>query len=158
MTYLPMRRKDRQLDLHAAAELLERGEYGVLTTVDTEGQPYGVPVSYAYDGEALYIHSAQVGHKLDNLRANPRVSFTVVGRTQVLPEQFSTVYESAIVFGLAALVEGEQKARGLRLLAEKYNPGQPTQAQAYIEKLGQATQVIRVQVTYLSGKARPALG
>lgn len=152
----PMRRKERQMPTASAQELLTRAEYGVLSTVDTDGQPYGVPVSYAYDGtDAIYFHGALVGHKLDNLQHNPRVCFTVVGYTQVLPAQFSTIYESAIAFGHASLLDGDEKRHGLRLLAAKYNPTDPQAAEAYIERAFSATQVVRIHIDQLTGKQRP---
>ncbi len=40
------------------------------------GQTYVVPVAYAYDGEAVYVHSAE-GQKLAMMRDNPDVCFEV---------------------------------------------------------------------------------
>jgi nitroimidazol reductase NimA-like FMN-containing flavoprotein (pyridoxamine 5'-phosphate oxidase superfamily) len=151
----PIRRKERQMPAASAQELLTRAEYGILSTVAADGQPYGVPVSYTYDGvDAIYFHGALVGHKLDNLHHDPRVCFTVVGYTQVLPNQFSTVYESAIAFGLADVLDGDEKRLGLRLLAAKYNPGDPSAAEEYIERAFSATQVVRIHIEQLTGKHR----
>src|SRR5512146_2802730 len=97
----PIRRSDRALTNEQAAEILQKGEYGVLSTVSPDGQPYGVPVSFAYADNALYFHCAVEGHKRDNLASNPRVSFCVIGGTEALPDKFATRYESAIVFGKA---------------------------------------------------------
>ena len=86
-----MRRKDRQMSQESARELLNHGDYGVLSSVDEEGQPYGVPVNYVYDGEkTIYFHCAREGHKLDNLRSNPRVCFTIVVNHQIMDCIFST--------------------------------------------------------------------
>ena len=43
-----LRRKDRGISHQEAVELLDKVEYGVLSTVDKNGQPYGVPLSYVY--------------------------------------------------------------------------------------------------------------
>lgn len=153
-TYRAVRRKDHQTDSRTARDLLERGEYGVLSTVDNDGQPYGVPVSYAFDGQSIYFHCALEGHKLDNLRANPRVSFCVVGSTRVLPEKFATLYESAVVFGEAFFLEGPEKTRGLELLAAKYSPEHAAAGQDYIEKHFEATRVVCIRVNHISGKAK----
>jgi len=151
----PMRRKERQMPTASAQELFSRAEYGVLSTVAADGQPYGVPVSYAYDGaDAIYFHGALVGHKLYNLIHNPRVCFTVVGYTQALPEQFSTIYESAIAFGRADVLDGDEKRLGLRLLAAKYNPTDSPAAEEYIERALSATQVVRIHIEQLTGKHR----
>lgn len=57
-------KKDRQLSDEVAYALLKGGEYGVLSTVDEDGQPYGVPVSYALEGNLIYFHCARgVGYK-----------------------------------------------------------------------------------------------
>jgi len=154
MTMRTMRRKDRELAPEAAMELLARGEYGLLSTADLDGQPYGIPVSYVYRHPAIYIHSAPEGHKLDNLHANPKVSFCVVGRTRVLPERFSTAYESVIAFGAAGEVTGAEREAALVWLLEKYSPQQITAGQDYIARKGHLAKVIKVEITALSGKAR----
>ncbi|WP_231875317.1 pyridoxamine 5'-phosphate oxidase family protein [Desulfuromonas sp. DDH964] len=151
-----MRRKDRELAVDAAMELLARGEYGVLSTTDIDGQPYGIPVSYAYRHPAIYIHCAPEGHKLDNLHFNPKVSFCVVGKTRVLPELFSTEYESVIAFGVAAEVAGAEREKALVWLLEKYSPQQITAGEAYIASTGHLAKVIKLEITALSGKARRA--
>lgn len=153
----PMRRAERQMDLTWTQALLARGEYGILTTADSAGQPYGVPISYAFDGEtSIYIHCAPAGHKLDNLRLNPQACFTVVGRTQVLPDQFSTVYESAIAFGIVSELEDEEKRRALSLIAAKYNPGQDAANAAYIAANFARVAALHFRITHLTGKQRSA--
>ena len=70
-----VRRRDRLMDEARARELLESSEYGVLSMVTPEGEPYGIPVNMIWDGrESLYIHCAPVGRKLDALAVNPKVS------------------------------------------------------------------------------------
>lgn len=150
-----MRKKDRQLSDEAAYALLKEGEYGVLSTVDEDGQPYGVPVSYALEGNRIYFHCARgVGHKCANLAANPKASFTVVGGTEVLPGQFSTVYESAIAFGTVA--PAEDKLRGLLALVDKYSPAFRRAGEAYAGR-SLATGEVEVYaftIQRLTGKAR----
>jgi len=148
-----MRRKDKAMQDRDIIDLLQYGEYGVLSTVDGNGQPYGVPLNYVLLDNCIYFHCALEGHKLDNLALNHKVSFCVVGRTNVLSAEFSTEYESAIVFGRAALVSGEERYRALNALVEKYSPEFVTEGSAYIEKFDSQTYVVRVEVEYMSGKA-----
>jgi nitroimidazol reductase NimA-like FMN-containing flavoprotein (pyridoxamine 5'-phosphate oxidase superfamily) len=150
-----MRRKERQMSDESAIELLMRGEYGVLSSVDEEGQPYGVPVNHVFDGlETIYFHCAKEGHKLDNLKTNPKVSFTVVGNTQIMDWKFSTAFESVIVFGIAQEVEGDEKYLGLRMLALKYSPDFEEEFNKYIDKAIIQTKVMKIQVKQLTGKER----
>ena len=94
-----IRRKDRVLSCDAAWKLLERGEYGFLAMQGMNGYGYGIPLSYAMRDRSLYFHCAPSGFKLDSLDVCDRVSFCVVGRTEVMPARFTTAYESALAVG-----------------------------------------------------------
>ena len=150
----PMRRDDRALTSEQATEILQKGEYGVLSTVSADGQPYGVPVSFAFNGNALYFHCAVEGHKLDNLAANPRVSFCVVGATEVLPDKFATRYESAIAFGSARELTGDEQHAALTRLLEKYSTNFMEKGEKYIESDMPKTRVFKIEIESMSGKAR----
>lgn len=90
MKVYPMRRKDRQAGEEDILRILKENVYGVLSTISEDGWPYGVPVSYVYEDGKIYFHSATMGHKVDNLAHSEKASFCVVGKTELLPEQFST--------------------------------------------------------------------
>lgn len=149
-----LRRTDRAIPDSEAGSLLLAGEYGILSTVSADGQPYGVPVSYAYTGEVIYFHCALEGHKLDNLSSNNRVSFCVVGKTQVLPDKFATRYESVIVFGRAAEVTDDEKQAGLIELLKKYSPDFMAKGLRYINGDGDKARVYKIIVEAMTGKAR----
>ena len=52
-----VRRQDRLLDEDKALNLLENGGYGVLSMVSPQGDAYGIPVNFVWDGkESIYIH------------------------------------------------------------------------------------------------------
>jgi hypothetical protein len=51
-----VRRKDRGIGTREAIEILDSAEYGVLSTVDKDGQPYGIPLSYVYKNNSIYFH------------------------------------------------------------------------------------------------------
>ncbi|TCO69245.1 pyridoxamine 5'-phosphate oxidase family protein [Marinisporobacter balticus] len=104
-----MRRKDRLLDNDEIHKILEDNTYGILGTVSEDGYPYGVPISYVFYNKAIYMHGATKGHKWDNISFNNKVTFTVVGKTELLPDQFSTSFESVIAFGRAVEVSNEEK-------------------------------------------------
>jgi len=149
-----MRRKDREISLQEAVEILAAAEYGVLSTVDTEGQPYGVPVNYVHKDNAIYFHCALTGQKLANITANSKVSFCVTGSTKVLPESFGTLYESTVVFGTAAEVHGAERHLALVWLLEKYCPDFMEGGLQYIDSKNKITKVIKIAISHLSGKAR----
>ncbi len=149
-----MRRADRAISESEAKGILQAGEYGVLSTVSVDGQPYGVPVSYSYVGDVIYFHCALEGHKLDNLSSNNKVSFCVVGKTQVLPDKFATNYESVIVFGKAFEITDDEKQTGLVEILKKYSPGFVDKGLRYIEGDGPKARVYKIIIESMSGKSR----
>ncbi|WP_319521521.1 pyridoxamine 5'-phosphate oxidase family protein [uncultured Desulfosarcina sp.] len=151
----PLRREDRRLDDAAAMALLKRGEYGILSTSGKDHRPYGIPVNYVVMEDSIFFHCATEGRKLENITANRGVSFCVVGQTELLPEKFSTRYESVVVSGEAGVVEKpELKKKALNALVAKYAPGNMAAGKAYIEKLLEKTAVVRISIDYLIGKTR----
>ena len=149
-----MRRKDKALANDAVVQLLHTGEYGVLSTVSKDRQPYGVPLNYVFKDDHLYFHCALEGHKLDNLKANSKVSFCVVGRTLVLPAEFSTEFESVIVFGSATVVQGAERYQALADLVQKYSPEFVAESHRYIEQFDSKTTVVRIDIDLMTGKAK----
>ena len=151
-----MRRKDRQLSEEETLEILKNGQYGVLSTAGRDGSPYGVPLSYVWLEGSLYFHSALNGHKLDNLRENNRVSFTVAGDTQpVYDRNFTTYFESAIVFGIVEeITDARERHDALYALARKYLPEHMENAERDIHASDKRTLVCAVRVEGISGKAK----
>lgn len=151
-----LRRKDRAIDQDQAWSILEKGEYGVLSTVSADGQPYGVPLHYAVVDGAICFHCATSGHKLDNIAANDRVSFCVVGRCEVMPDKFATIYESVVVFGRAVEVPDANKQKALEALLDKYSGDYRAEGLEYTRKVYNKARVFNISVEDIRGKARPA--
>ncbi len=149
-----MRRTDREIKESEAFSILEKGEYGILSTVSETGVPYGVPLSYCVVGGNVYIHSALEGYKVSNLQARPPVSFCVVINTEVLPGEFSSRYESCILKGMAEEVSGDEKQSALEGFLFKYSRNFLAEGKRYIEKFRDKTKVFRISIDLITGKAR----
>ncbi len=118
-----MRRKKQMLQKEECDAVLRRGTSGVLALDGDGGYPYAVPLSYVYDGDKLYFHSAKSGHKLDAIRRNPKASFCVIDKDQVVPEAYTSYFRSVIVFGTIRILEEEREKRdAIEKLAIKYAP------------------------------------
>lgn len=154
-----VRRQNRVLDdENRIQELLQTSEYGFLSLGTSEnGYAYGIPISYAYDREnsSLYFHCAPEGQKLDMMTANDKVSFCVVGITQPIAENFTTLYESVIVFGKAITqLSDEEKRKSLRLLVKKYSPQYEDLGETYIDKSWNRTACFKIEVEHITAKAK----
>ena len=150
-----VRRKDKEIGTEEVIRLLTECKYGVLSTVGNDGQPYGVPLNYAYKDNCIYFHCALKGHKIDNIGDNSKVSFCVVGNTAVLPSEFTTNYVSAVAFGLASEVHGKERYDALVLVLDKFSPEFMKEGKKYIEKLDKVTKVIKIKIEHISGKQSP---
>jgi nitroimidazol reductase NimA-like FMN-containing flavoprotein (pyridoxamine 5'-phosphate oxidase superfamily) len=149
-----MRRTDRQISETESLDILEKGEYGILSMVNESNEPYAIPVNYCVADNALYIHCAREGLKTEILETNPSVSFCVVGFTEVLPDKFGTLYESCIIKGSAAEIYSEEKQKALEGLILKYSVNFVPEGARYIEKLTTKTRVFRISIDTITGKAK----
>ncbi len=150
-----VRRQDRLLDEARARELLAGGEYGCLSLADADGA-YGIPVNYVWDGDAsIYLHCAPEGRKLRCIDRDDRVSFCVVGRTEVRPSQFTTTYES-VVLGCRARrgLPPEERMAALERLLAKYSPAHLTTGRRYAQASFARTEIVRLDIVSWSGKTK----
>ena len=121
--FYKMRRKRQLRSQEETTAVLTRGTSGVLARSGDDGYPYAVPLSYVYDGEKIYFHCAKNGHKLDAVRRNEKASFCVVDKDEIVPEEYTTYFRSAIAFGrIRILEETGEKWAAMDKLALKYAP------------------------------------
>ncbi len=142
------------MDAEEARRLLETAEYGVLSMASLDGVPHGIPLNFSLVKDRIYFHCAPDGKKIELLSANRKVSFCVVGRTEVMPEKFGTRYESVVAVGLVEELFEKDKRDGLILLLRKYSPDYIKEGLEYIDKLFHKTRVFRICLESITGKAR----
>ncbi|MBN1252740.1 MAG: pyridoxamine 5'-phosphate oxidase family protein [Bacteroidales bacterium] len=149
-----MRRKDREIDNIEAIKILHKGEFGVLSMITKENKSYGIPLHFVFIDNQIYFHSAKKGKKIECLKNNNNVSFCVVGKTVLLPADYSAIFESVIASGIISNVEGEEKKEALMLLIEKYSNDFINEGEEYIKKYLNSVKVIKLSIESISGKAR----
>lgn len=148
-----MRRKNQQLPSEVVTKILHAGQTGVLAVSGDDGYPYAVPLNYVFFNDKLYFHCAKSGHKLDGIRKDSKVSFCVIAKDQVIPEEFSTSFQSVIVFGKAVMLQdGEEKQRVLESLVRKYSSGYEKEGAEEIKMAWNAVCVVGIDIEYASGK------
>lgn len=153
-----MRRIRQKLEQSEINEILLKSSTGVLGVIGDGGYPYAVPVNYTYQGGAVYIHCALTGHKMDAIKANNKVSFTVVAEDTVVPNTFSTNYYSVIGFGRASIVEdNEEKRFALDSLVDKYSASFKEEGNREIEREWSIVSIIKVEFEHIAGKTAKAL-
>jgi len=147
-----MRRDEKQLSEKKAYDILKTNEYGILSTVGENGYPYGVPVNYIILNKKIYLHCAKEGHKLDNIRYSNKVSFSVVNKYELVPNNFTSKYESVIVFGTANFVDKEIKREALKGFIDKFSPDFKQEGYKYVDKALDKTEIIEITIEDIKGK------
>lgn len=129
-----------------------------------DGETYVVPISYAYDGEAIFGHSAE-GRKVRMMRQNPEVCVEV-DRVDDLAH-----WQSVIAWGRYEELGGAEAQRAITALVARFtsppasetslpghamaSPGVPphgAQAAHGSDETGQAAVFYRVRLTKKTGR------
>ena len=153
-----MRRADRQLTNEETIKLFREAEYGVLSIVDENNMPYGVPMSFALCENNIYFHcSAAGGKKISSIEHCRNASFTVVAHTQLLPQQFATLYMSGIAYGTIGIVQDEaERRKGIEAILHKYSPDYMEKGMEYIDRVIDKIYVLRFENEKMTGQGRKA--
>lgn len=148
-----MRRNKQQLSAEECERILERGKTGVLAVLGDDGYPYTVPINYYYNTGKIYLHCAKTGHKLDAIKGEPKVSFCVVDRDDILQEKYTTLYRSVVAFGKAEILTDEEEMRSsVTALAEKYCPDFLEGIPAEVEREFGILCMIKINIEHMTGK------
>jgi len=149
-----VRRHDREIeDRLEIDEILHRATVCHLAFA-VRDEPYVIPVSFGYDGSALYFHTAGDGRKIDCINANPRVCFQVEHDVRLIthPEDacaWSFAFDSVIGFGeVVELTAEDEKAAALDQVMLHYSERRWDFAPAMLA----ATRVWKIAVESMTGK------
>ena len=149
-----MRRKEKAMSEAESMEVLEKAEYGVLSTISTDNTPYGTPMNFACADGAVYFHCAPAGHRMENIAANSSVCLNVVDSVVLMPEQFNTQYRSVTVFGtISEVADPEEKKKGLMAIVDKLSPDYQAAGMKYIESAFDDATVLKLEIAKMTGKA-----
>lgn len=148
-----MRRKNQALSYEDSVQILLNGTSGVLAVHGDDDYPYAVPLSYIYDDNKLFFHCAKTGHKMDAIAGSNKVSFCVIDKDQVVPEEYTTYFRSVIAFGRARILEdAAEKESALKRLGKKYSPDHEQGfSQEIIKQLAHVC-IVEVAIEHVSGK------
>ena len=150
-----MRRFRQQLSRDECEAILRAATSGVLAVHGDDGYPYAVPVSHVYRDGKLAFHCAKVGHKIDAIRNDDRVSFCVIAQDEVMPVERTTAYISVIAFGRARIVEDEPGLRRIcEWIGEKFCPDHMEGAYQETDEVIAANRMycVELQIDHMTGK------
>ncbi|MFI3213646.1 MAG: pyridoxamine 5'-phosphate oxidase family protein [Eubacteriales bacterium] len=150
-----IRRLNKQImNREEVIQMLETATNGVLAVAGDDEYPYAVPLSFAYADGKIYFHSTTAtSHKMDAIKKNPKVSFCVVTQDHIIPDDFNTLYKSAIAFGIARVLTDEQEImKGILAITRKYSGEYIEKGKEHIEKYRGKFCVVEIEIEHLTGK------
>jgi hypothetical protein len=148
-----MRRREKAVtDIAGLEQILWQGKVCQLAIQDVLA-PYIVSLNYGYKGGVLYFHSAAEGHKVELLKCNPLVGFTVVIDLGIVeseePCNWGARFRSVVGHGKVEFIEDlESKRSALKLLMAQYGEGDFDFPEQAIE----GTTVFRLVIEAMTGK------
>lgn len=147
-----MRRKRQLLPQEESVAILEKMTNGTLALHGDNGYPYAVPLSYFYADGKIYFHCAKIGHKVDAIMQNNKVSFCVVEQDNIKPAEFTTYFRSVIVFGKAYILTDEtEKRMAMTLLVNKYSFGEPGLSDEIAKSINHLL-MVKIDIEHMTGK------
>jgi len=150
--FRPMRRFKQQASDEACVRLLESAARGILAVHGENGYPYAIPINYIYRGGRIWFHCAKEGHKLDAIRKDDKVCFTVLSEPTKNPSEWWNNILSVVVFGRIREVTDKAETEAiLRALGEKYYP-EGYDIEHDMQKNGPRALVLELCIEYITGK------
>ncbi|UQZ33256.1 flavin-nucleotide-binding protein [Paenibacillus sp. PK3_47] len=128
-----MRRQEFKIEQEEeVTEFLQGMSFGFLGTSDEAGFPRVTPLNFVYTEGCFYFHGSHAGGKMEAIRRQPQVCFTVADEYALIPSYFSdpelacpatAYFKSVTAYGKAELVESpDEKAAVLSQFMKKLQP------------------------------------
>lgn len=149
-----MSREEKEITGREEIDEIIRGSQVCRLALAAENLPYLVPLSFGYDGSAIYLHTAREGKKIQYFKANNRVCFEFERNVRLLRDsnnacKWSFSYESVIGYGtIQELVDPEQREYGLNQIMLQYSGKQWKFKDAIFSK----ARVWKISIDSLTGK------
>ena len=149
-----MRRHDKEIQSSREIDAIIAAADVCRLAFAMDNEPYVVPISFGYDGQALYIHSANQGRKIDFIEYNNRVCFEFEANVQIHTDEddackWTFEFESVIGYGtVSELTTSEDATHGLNQIMRHYS-GREWEIDP---KATATTRVWRIDIESMTGK------
>lgn len=148
-----MRRHKKEIkDPETILSILRSAHIVRIAMVDN-GKPYIVPLNYGYKDNALYIHCATEGRKMDILRKDPHVCFEIEGKTTLITDElackWTMEFQSLIGYGRVEILESkEEKITGLDILMKQFKGPKGNYHLKHLD----AIHILKIHIESITGK------
>ncbi len=119
-----------------------------------DGIPYITPVSFGYDGQSLFVHTAEEGRKIDFLRKNNFICFEFETDVSTITDEkvackWTAAFKSVIGYGrMLSLTSLEEKEYALNEIMKQYSG----KTWAFIPQNFKKVRLWKIEIEELNGK------
>lgn len=152
--FRPLRRTKNAIPDDEAKALLLTEKRGTFAVIGDGEYPFAIPVDYYYDkdNEKIYFHGAKSGHKVDALKRNNKVCFTVYGNETYEENDWAPYLSSVVVYGRCNLIEDDELThKHIKSLGMKYYPSE-AEVDAEIARDIKTAQLYEISIEHICGK------
>ncbi len=149
-----MRRTDKEItDQALISQVIQKSQVCRLGLA-RDNTPYVLPVSFGYDGAAVYFHTAKEGRKIEFLTANNRACFEFEHDVRIVtndsnPCRWTFSFQSVIGYGVVReLIDPAEKISGLNQIMHHYSGRDWTFTAESLDTI----RVWRIAIESLTGK------
>lgn len=149
-----MRRYKQQISDEECIEVLKKAPRGVISFIGENGYPYAIPINQFYDetDNKLYFHGAMQGLKLDLLKINNKVCFTVMDEGFIKEGERALNIKSVVCLGhMEILTDHEKILDQCRRLARKFYPTEQS-IEDEVKKAGSRVNMLVMSIDRMTGK------
>jgi len=149
-----MRRNDKEIADRRTIDAIIRGSDVCRLGLALDNLPYLVPMSFGYDGQAIYLHSAGEGKKVDHFQGNDNVCFEFERGVKVQRHpgdacRWTVSFQSVIGYGtIQEVTQAAQREYGLRQIVSRYGGQVGQLGETAVAK----TRVWKIVIHSLTGK------
>jgi nitroimidazol reductase NimA-like FMN-containing flavoprotein (pyridoxamine 5'-phosphate oxidase superfamily) len=114
--------------------------------------PYIIPMNYGYHDNKIYLHTANIGFKLELIKKNNNVGFELENKIEIVHGNYGTTlkYQSIVGEGIIEVIkDDEDKQTALKYLIEHHG-GKFTN---HSEKSLSGVTMLVINITNLTAKA-----
>lgn len=147
-------RKHKQLSEQDCIQVLKTETRGVLSVIGDNEYPYGMPMNHFYndDDGCVYFHCGNIGHRLESLQKNSKVSFCCYDQGYVNEGEWHYNVKSVIIFGKIEIIDDKQQIIDISTrLCDKFPCGEGY-AQKEIETSLHRTLLLKLVPEHMCGK------
>jgi nitroimidazol reductase NimA-like FMN-containing flavoprotein (pyridoxamine 5'-phosphate oxidase superfamily) len=125
---------------------------------EVDGQPFLIPTAFGRKGETIYVHGSSKSRMLSALTDGRPLCLVVTHIDGLVLARsafhHSMNYRSAIIYGHAHEVDGEEKREALRIVSEQILPGRWDEVRPPNDIEMKATTVLAIEIDSASAKIR----